>query len=64
MNTINLDNPELYNNRELSWLEFNERVLEEAFDKTNPIIERFKFLAITSSNLDELLVQFLKTLPD
>ena len=43
MNTINLDNPELYNNRELSWLEFNERVLEEAFDKTNPIIERFKF---------------------
>ena len=56
MNTINLDNPELYNNRELSWLEFNERVLEEAFDKTNPIIERFKFLAITSSNLDEFFM--------
>lgn len=38
MNTINLDNPELYNNRELSWLEFNERVLEEAFDKTTKIL--------------------------
>lgn len=64
MNTINLDNPELYNNRELSWLEFNERVLEEAFDKTNPIIERFKFLAITSSNLDEFFMVRVSSLID
>lgn len=42
-----------YINRELSWLEFNARVLEEAGDPTNPVLERIKFLAIFSSNLDE-----------
>src|SRR6476661_1192678 len=44
---------ENYLNRELSWLEFNGRVLEEAADRTNPALERIKFLSIVSSNLDE-----------
>jgi polyphosphate kinase len=48
-----LENPSYYIGRELSWLKFNGRVLEEAFDESNPLLERVKFLAITASNLDE-----------
>src|SRR5438034_8630396 len=47
-----LSAPENFINRELSWLEFNRRVLEEAQDPTQPLIERVKFLTIFSSNLD------------
>src|SRR5487761_74288 len=43
----------LFNGRDQSWMQFNRRVLEEAEDSTNPLLERVKFLAITGSNLDE-----------
>src|SRR5262249_52256049 len=49
-------NPALYLDRELSWIAFNQRVLEEAQDPRNPLLERVKFLAIFSSNLDEFFM--------
>ena len=53
MDAVNLSNPELYINRELSLLEFNRRVLAQAEDAETPLLERLKFLCIASSNLDE-----------
>ena len=54
---IDLDSPELYLNRELTWLEFNRRVLREAFDESNPLLERLKYVGIVSSNLDEFFMK-------
>jgi len=50
---LNLKNPNLYNNREISWLQFNTRVLKQAQDESLPLLERLKFLAIYGTNLDE-----------
>jgi len=54
---LDLLSPELYLNRELTWLKFNNRVLHEADDERTPLLERMKFLAITSSNSDEFFMK-------
>ena len=64
MRDIDYSASKYYENRELSWIKFNERVLTEAEDKENPLFERLKFLSIVSSNMDEFIMVRVASLGD
>ncbi len=61
---LDLKNPAYYDNRELSWLKFEHRILNEARDKSIPLLERLKFISIVSSNLDEFFMVRVASLKD